>query len=341
MEDQLNAAQIELPTLQAEEFFRSSGRLELFGKEIFRLRDGRSRSYILSPTNEEVVAALIRRYFLPLRADRISLYQIDRKFRDEMGGGSISRAREFRMMELYTVHRSAADVAVWRERIIEVLATLYKGFGCRFDVLVSRETVTSRLYGHRSVEFRVKSRVRTGISDAAGRSLLELAKWSPMGQTYLKQDALEMSCLGAGAIRLLLHLFELEMKEKTYSQDIRIRWPLGILPIAAAVLLPDAGSRFEPSSGALADIYARVPRRLVLLDDRTHIRYSSRVEQLRRLGLRHLFVAGSCGRLRHQDTYLSTECDLNMEEALAKMLEFTHAVSDSRNRVAHGADLSV
>lgn len=315
-ETELDASQIELPAIQSHEFFTASGRMDLFGKEIFQLRDSKDRCYILSPTNEEMVADIVRRYFLPLSGPRVSIYQTEKKFRDEIGGGSISRTREFRMMELYTMHSDQADMRSWAGRIIDSVGRLYKNLGCKLEIIESKETATSRFSGYRSIEFRVRSRVRTGIVDAEGVPLLELAKWTPLGETYLKQDGLQLSCLGAGAIRVLLHLFERSLGEAKYSPGTVVRWPDGVFPIYSAIVLPDRRSRFVKNGLVLEDLYRDCHTAHTLLDDRTNLKFELRMKQIGQLGIQHLFLANLEGGVRHHDMGKGSSKDLSREAAL-------------------------
>ncbi|KAK3397695.1 hypothetical protein B0T20DRAFT_453765 [Sordaria brevicollis] len=103
MEESLAASRVSLSSISSEALWERSGRLQNIAPELFRFPDRKGGAYLLSPTHEEeitnLVAQTVRSYKdLPLR-----LYQITRKFRDEMRPRhGLLRGREFTMKDLYT-----------------------------------------------------------------------------------------------------------------------------------------------------------------------------------------------------------------------------------------------
>lgn len=61
-----------------------AGRWDTAGQELFRLKDRREGDYCLGPTHEEVVTELVAKDLESYRQMPIRLYQMDRKFRDEI-----------------------------------------------------------------------------------------------------------------------------------------------------------------------------------------------------------------------------------------------------------------
>jgi len=49
-----------LPALQPAELWQESGRWDVYGKELFRLKDRHERDFCLGPTHEEIITALVR-----------------------------------------------------------------------------------------------------------------------------------------------------------------------------------------------------------------------------------------------------------------------------------------
>lgn len=291
LETELEGSEIELPLLQREQMFDRRGRLALFGDEIFRVMDQRARRYVLSPTSEEIFAELVLRDFAVPASQRLTVFQIDRKYRDERGGGSISRTREFRMIEAYTLHPSESDVWHWKREVEIAMRSLYDDLGCELVVQDSPESVTSALSGMASTSYQVRSNVRTGQEDEDGNQLLDLAKWSPLGTTYLAETGQHLSCLGAGAIRVLLHLFERSQPSVSYQENGAVEWPDIVLPIQEVVFVPDEGGRFSPFSERAIRRYHEL-RHLgtAMMDDRVHVSLPRRREQFRRLGVRHAHI---------------------------------------------------
>ena len=274
----------------------ASSRLELFQTEIFRVEDRKKRRFILSPTSEELVSALLLRRYLPV-GERLSLYARGKKFRDDLGGGSVSRAREFTMVEMYTLHPDETDMLAWSERVSDVVSRSLEALGVHARVGESRVSATSRFSGHRSLEFRVPSAVRTGVFDEHGQSLLEVARWTPLGDTYLPAGRGCMSCLGIGSIRILLHLYEVLADGRPFEEVQEVFWPDSVMPVRTAIVLPSARSRYSGSERCLLELYdRRVSRGDVILDDRCWLDYKLRLRQLRRIGVRTIVhSAGESG----------------------------------------------
>ncbi|BFZ16805.1 hypothetical protein BsWGS_19843 [Bradybaena similaris] len=100
----IGGQKIALTTLAREALWQKSGRWETAGAELFTLKDRQKHQFCLGPTHEELVTHLVATIAqvsykqLPIR-----LYQISRKFRDEMAPKyGLLRGREFEMKDMYT-----------------------------------------------------------------------------------------------------------------------------------------------------------------------------------------------------------------------------------------------
>ncbi|KAF2094764.1 class II aaRS and biotin synthetase, partial [Rhizodiscina lignyota] len=98
----IGASKLSLSSISSEGLWEKSGRLAKY-PELLRIKDRKDSRFILSPTHEEeiteLVSPLVKSYKdLPLR-----LYQISRKYRDELRPRQgLLRAKEFLMKDLYT-----------------------------------------------------------------------------------------------------------------------------------------------------------------------------------------------------------------------------------------------
>lgn len=102
------AVELSLSSLSAKSSWESTGRWE--NSEMFKLRDGRKREYCLVPTCEETMTELVRDYVKSSKDLPFIVYQITRKFRDELRPrGGILRGREFLMKDAYSFARDADD----------------------------------------------------------------------------------------------------------------------------------------------------------------------------------------------------------------------------------------
>ncbi|MCL4079595.1 proline--tRNA ligase [Coriobacteriia bacterium Es71-Z0120] len=103
--DAIGSQELLLPVVQPAELWHESGRWDLYGPELARLKDRAGRDFCLGPTHEEVITALVRNEVRSYRDLPLSLYQINVKFRDEMRPRfGLLRGREFIMKDAYSFH---------------------------------------------------------------------------------------------------------------------------------------------------------------------------------------------------------------------------------------------
>ncbi len=101
----IGAQEIQMPVVQPADLWRESGRWEVMGAELMRMRDRHERDYAMGPTHEEVVTDLIRRTVDSYKQIPLNVYQIQTKFRDEIRPRfGLLRAREFLMKDAYSFH---------------------------------------------------------------------------------------------------------------------------------------------------------------------------------------------------------------------------------------------
>jgi prolyl-tRNA synthetase len=104
------AEELLLPALLPAEYFQESGRWDVFGDTLFRLKDRKRGDYHLGPTHEEIITDLARREIKSYRDLPKNLYQIQTKFRDEARPRSgLLRCREFTMKDAYSFHVDEED----------------------------------------------------------------------------------------------------------------------------------------------------------------------------------------------------------------------------------------
>ncbi|MFB3737501.1 MAG: proline--tRNA ligase, partial [Candidatus Velamenicoccus archaeovorus] len=80
--DASGAQEIRMPIVLPAEPWKATGRWELYGDLMFRLRDRHDREMLLGPTQEEVVTPLVDAALPSYRDLPVNLYQIEWKYRD-------------------------------------------------------------------------------------------------------------------------------------------------------------------------------------------------------------------------------------------------------------------
>jgi len=147
------AQEVLLPALLPADLFRETGRWDLFGDTLFRLKDRKSGDYHLGPTHEEIITDMVRHEVKSYRDVPLNLYQIQMKFRDEpRPRGGLLRCREFIMKDAYSfdVNEDAARKSY--ELMRQAYVRIFDGLGLRYR-MVSADS--GAMGGSGSAEFQV------------------------------------------------------------------------------------------------------------------------------------------------------------------------------------------
>jgi prolyl-tRNA synthetase len=106
------AIEVHMPVLSPSDLWEKTGRLQDYGPLLLRVEDRAGRWFVLGPTHEEVITALLARDVSSYKQLPVNLYQIQVKFRDEVRPrAGLIRAREFLMKDAYSfdVDREGLD----------------------------------------------------------------------------------------------------------------------------------------------------------------------------------------------------------------------------------------
>jgi prolyl-tRNA synthetase len=91
------------PPIQPAELWQETGRWDLYGPLMLRIRDRAEREFCYAPTAEEVLCDIVRKEIRSYRQLPVNFYQIQTKFRDEIRPRfGVMRAREFTMKDAYS-----------------------------------------------------------------------------------------------------------------------------------------------------------------------------------------------------------------------------------------------
>jgi prolyl-tRNA synthetase len=109
--DAIGAQEISMPILHPAEIWQQTGRWDMIGDEMFRLKDRSDRDMCLGMTHEEIMTWLASREIRSYRDLPQVWYQIQTKLRDEARPKSgILRTREFLMKDSYSFDASQEDL---------------------------------------------------------------------------------------------------------------------------------------------------------------------------------------------------------------------------------------
>jgi prolyl-tRNA synthetase len=151
--DRAGAQQVTLPFVQPAEIWHKSGRWDVYGKELLRLKDRHNRDFCLGPTHEEVITELVKNEVTSYRQLPLNLYQIHIKFRDEIRPRfGIMRAREFVMKDAYSFDVDEAGAEKSYEKMYQAYCSIFERCGLTFKPV---EADSGPIGGSFSHEFMV------------------------------------------------------------------------------------------------------------------------------------------------------------------------------------------
>ncbi|KRV47227.1 proline--tRNA ligase [Wenjunlia vitaminophila] len=150
----IGAQEFVLPALHPADIWQRSGRWEVMGEEMFRLRDRKGADLALGMTHEEVFTVLSQE----LRSYRDlpqMWYQFQTKFRDEARPKSgLLRVREFTMKDSYSFDAGTSGL----DRAFELHRAAYERVFARLDLpAIAVQASSGSMGGSTSVEFMCPS----------------------------------------------------------------------------------------------------------------------------------------------------------------------------------------
>lgn len=147
------AIELHMPVLQPAELWKESGRWEVMGEEMVRLKDRHMRDFVLGPTHEEVITDIVRNDIFSYKSLPLNLYQIQTKFRDERRPRfGLMRGREFLMKDGYSFSVSKEDLDKEFENMKKAYSRIFKRCGLDFRIV---DADSGAIGGSGSNEFHV------------------------------------------------------------------------------------------------------------------------------------------------------------------------------------------
>lgn len=153
--DAIGAQEMYLPALNPAEIWQESGRWQVMGDNMFRLKDRFQRDLCLGMTHEEVMTSIARGELRSYKQLPQIWYQIQTKFRDEPRPKSgLLRVRQFLMKDSYTFDMDAAGLDVAYQKHYEAYCRIFDRCGLKYTVV---EAHSGAMGGSQSHEFMVAS----------------------------------------------------------------------------------------------------------------------------------------------------------------------------------------
>lgn len=157
------AIEMLMPVVQPAELWHETGRWDKFGPELLRIKDRNDRGFVLGPTHEEVITAVVRNEVSSYKQLPLNLYQVQTKFRDEVRPRfGVMRSREFIMKDAYSFHTTQESLEQTYQEMYQAYSRIFERMGLDFRAVLAD---TGAIGGSASHEFHVLA--QSGEDDIA------------------------------------------------------------------------------------------------------------------------------------------------------------------------------
>ncbi len=232
-EEMNNGGGIELlmPAVQPAELWQETGRWEVFGPQMLKIKDRHDNLFCFGPTHEEVITDIARREINSYRQLPVNFYQIQTKFRDEVRPRfGVMRAREFVMKDAYSFHASFDSLEQTYQVMYDTYSRIFTRLGLQFRAVAAD---TGAIGGSGSHEFHV-------LADS-GEDGLAFCPTSDYAANVELAEAIAPSILRAAASEILQKI--ITPGQKTIDDVATF---LNVTPqqVLKAIAVMDAGGNF-------------------------------------------------------------------------------------------------
>ncbi len=122
-----------MPAVQPAEIWQESGRWDVYGAELWRVKDRNGRDFCLGPTHEEMISIIFRNDVRSYKQLPQLWYQIQTKYRDERRPRfGLMRSREFIMKDLYSFDLDEAGLAKSYDLMYDAYSRVFARCGLNF-----------------------------------------------------------------------------------------------------------------------------------------------------------------------------------------------------------------
>jgi len=222
--------EIFMPVLLPSELWKETGRWDMYGKELFRIKDRHDRDFCLGPTHEEVITDLVRKSINSYKELPVSLFQIQTKFRDEIRPRfGLMRGREFMMKDAYSFHTSEEDLDREYQNMYQTYCRIFDRLGLKYRVAEAEAGLIGGTYSQEFLLLAEPEDIEVGHIFKLGTKYS-----SKMNCVYIDENNQEkpmiMGCYGIGVARAAQAAIE-----QNHDKD-GIIWPMPLAPYKIAIV---------------------------------------------------------------------------------------------------------
>jgi prolyl-tRNA synthetase len=147
------ALELLMPAVHPAELWQETGRWDVFGPQMLKIKDRHDRDFAFGPTHEEVVTDIVRKEIRSYRQLPVNFYQIQVKFRDEIRPRfGVMRAREFVMKDAYSFDADQPRMLASYRAMYDAYQRIFSRMGLKFRAVAAD---TGAIGGSASHEFQV------------------------------------------------------------------------------------------------------------------------------------------------------------------------------------------
>lgn len=126
------------PPIQPGELWKETGRWDLYGPMMLRIKDRAEREFCYAPTAEEVVCDIVRKEIRSYRQLPVNFYQVQTKFRDEIRPRfGVMRAREFTMKDAYSFDADFDGLKKSYDAMYQAYTRIFTRLGLQFRAVAA------------------------------------------------------------------------------------------------------------------------------------------------------------------------------------------------------------
>jgi prolyl-tRNA synthetase len=155
--DAAGALEVKPTVVVPGELWKESGRWDTMGEALLRVKNRLGGDFVVSPTAEEAVTALVRDDISSYKQLPLNLYQINTKYRDEVRPRyGVMRGREFVMKDAYSFHADDESLDKTYEDMGRAYRRVFKRSGL---TVIPVRADSGAMGGSGSEEFMVESEI--------------------------------------------------------------------------------------------------------------------------------------------------------------------------------------
>lgn len=155
--DDHGAQELLMSALLPKEYYEESGRWEVFGEDMFRLKDRGERDFCLGPTHEEIFTDTVKNTIHSYKQLPVTLYQIQTKYRDERRPRfGVIRSREFIMKDAYSFDKDQPGLDASYKNMYDAYCAIFDAMDLDY---LAVDADSGAMGGSGSQEFMVKSEI--------------------------------------------------------------------------------------------------------------------------------------------------------------------------------------